>query len=107
MGFHLIFSKNSGEKPVEISECCGAHEVCKRNIILTSTSKIIYFDDEELDILSEKRVENFTEKEIEMLNEVLFSLQKNDILGWLHSLELRKISLPETIKGEALILLSE
>ncbi|MDR1542962.1 MAG: phospholipase [Prevotellaceae bacterium] len=104
----LIFNKKTDEKIIEIpAECCGVHEVCERNRLLTTTNKIVYFDDEELDILMHKNPENFTKKELEMLQEVIFSLKKSDILGWLHSLELRNIELPIFLKEQAMFIFTE
>ena len=50
----IVKSKpQSGEEiPIEIpDDCCGAHEVCERDSLLSKTDEIVYFDDEELDRL--------------------------------------------------------
>lgn len=38
------------------AECCGQHEVCEKDSLLAAVSKKIeYYDDEELDLFTEKR----------------------------------------------------
>ncbi|MDR2684551.1 MAG: hypothetical protein LBB53_04120 [Prevotellaceae bacterium] len=107
-GLIIFFNKNKDEKIIEISnECCGAHDICMHNSLLIKKDKVVCFDDEELNILTHKNPENFTENEIEMLQEIIFSLKKSDISDWLHSLELRKIALPEFLKEQVLFILND
>ena len=41
------------EPKIPDSECCGAHEICEKESLLSAVSKeIVYYDDEELDRFS-------------------------------------------------------
>ncbi|MEE1259132.1 MAG: phospholipase [Paludibacteraceae bacterium] len=91
----------------ESSECCGQHEVCEKTNLININLKIEYYDDEELDALSGKDPEDYTEEEIAQLREVFETLKEYDVAGWLRSLQLRNIVLPEDIKEEALFIVSD
>jgi len=107
MLFTAISRKNKQpEENTSVSEkieiCCGAHEVCVKKKLFDSDEEPIYFDDEELDILKGIKSEDYSDKELKMISDVFYTLQKNDIRQWVHSLFLRGISLPEKLKKEAL-----
>lgn len=85
-------------------ECCGAHEICEVDLKKLS-EEIIYYQDEELDQFRNIEENQYTDEAIEQFREVLYTLQKNEINDWLHSLELRKIALPEILKPEVVMLL--
>ncbi len=91
----------------ESSECCGQHEVCEKTNLLNTNLKYEYYDDEELDALSGKNPEDYTDEEIAQLREVFETLKEYDVAGWLRSLQLRNIILPEDIKEEALLIVSD
>ena len=88
-------------------ECCGAHEVCEKDSLLNSNIEIIYFDDEELDDLSDISPEKYTDTQRNMVADVFYTLKENDVAAWLRSLQLRNIQLPTDIKEEALLIVSE
>ena len=89
------------------SDCCGAHEVCERDSLLSKTNQIIYFDDEELDSLSGKDAATYTIEEEKQLEEVFLTLRESDVAGWLRSLQLRNIALPDELKEQALLIVRE
>lgn len=91
----------------ESSECCGQHEVCEKTNLLNTNLKYEYYDDEELDALSGKNPEDYTDEETAQLREVFETLKEYDVAGWLRSLQLRNIILPEDIKEEALLIVSD
>ena len=91
----------------ESSECCGQHEVCEKTNLLNTNLKYEYYDDEELDTLSGKNPVDYTDEEIAQLREVFETLKEYDVAGWLRSLQLRNIILPEDIKEEALLIVSD
>ena len=100
----------SGEEPnpVEPSDCCGQHEVCERDSLLAAVSKKIeYYDDEELDIYSGLSSDSYSKKAIEEFSEVLYTLREIEVAGWLRSLQLRGINLPDQLKDEALLIVEE
>lgn len=88
-------------------ECCGMHQVCEKlNHNLLNTD-IEYFDDEELDAFAGREAGNYTPKEEEMFRDVMLTLPKNEYALWSASLQKRNISLPENVREEFLMLLSE
>ena len=87
--------------------CCGRHLVCERESLLTTKPEIIYYDDEELDRLSGLDPQTYSEQDIRDLNEVFSTLRSEDVVGWLRSLQLRNITLPEELRDEALMIVSE
>ena len=96
--------QKSEEEPQEIpADCCGAHAVCERDNLLSTTSQIIYFDDEELDVLTGKMPNSFSTEEMTMLENVFYTLKEQDVAGWLGSLQLRNIQLPNNLRGSSAI----
>ena len=91
----------------ESSECCGQHEVCEKTNLINTNLKYEYYDDEELDSLSGKNPEDYTDEELAQLREVFETLKEYDVAGWLRSLQLRNIILPEDIKEDALLIVGD
>jgi hypothetical protein len=88
--------------------CCGQHEVCERDSLLAAVSeRIDYYDDEELDRFRGTEPGAYGEEAVDEFREVLYTLQEIDVAGWLRSLQLRKINLPDLLKDEALLIISE
>lgn len=88
-------------------ECCGAHEICEAETLLTLKEEIIYYSDEELDRFQGVESEAYDKKEIEEFRDVLLTLQMHEVTGWLKSLQLRRIEIPTTIREEALMIVEE
>ena len=59
--------------------------------------RIVYYDDEELDVLAHRPIESYTDAELAMLREVAETLLETDYKGWLKSLSMRGILLPPEI----------
>jgi hypothetical protein len=89
------------------ADCCGAHDVCESETLLTSKPEIIYFEDEELDRFVGVNKNSITDNDIEEFREILYSLRDEEVSEWLKSLQLRKITIPDIIKEEALMIVSE
>lgn len=111
MIFTYLKRRNKDEE-IEINyemdeECCGAHEVCDTDSLLTHNTKVMYYDDEELDSLSGKSPEEYTDNQRSTLSEVFYTLHESDVAGWLKSLQLRNIELPSELREEALMIISE
>lgn len=82
-------------QPVIPEECCGQHEVCERDSLLSAVSKDIeYYDDEELDLYRGRASGDYTPEEEEQFREILLTLLPEDVAGWGRSLQLRGIELP-------------
>ena len=88
-------------------ECCGAHEVCEAETLLTLSEEVIYYSDEELDEYHGRTETEYTEAEIEEFREVLLTLQLHEVTGWLKSLQLRGITLPTDVREEALMIVED
>ena len=92
----------------EEEECCGQHETCERDSLLAAVSKgIEYYDDEELDRFRGWPADVYNEAEVEEFREVLYTLQEIEVAGWLPSLQLREINLPDDLKDEAFLIVGE
>lgn len=89
-------------------ECCGQHEVCEKESLLAAVSKEIeYYDDEELDGFIGRSPESYTEEETEMFRDVFYTMQETDVAGWVRSLQLRGINLPDNLKDEVFLIIGE
>ncbi len=107
----FVFSQRSGKgekENVELpDDCCGAHEVCETDTLLSASDKAEYFEDEELDSYKEKDASDYSEEEIEEFREVLFTLKEKEVAAWLRSLQLRQINPPNIIREEALMIVAD
>ena len=95
-------------EPVVDPDCCGQHEVCERDSLIAAVSKKIeYYDDEELDIYRGTDSGEYDEKAVDEFREVFYTMPETDVAGWLRSLQLRNINLPDQLKDEALLIIEE
>lgn len=92
---------------VDGNECCGQHLVCERESLLQSNAQIEYYDDEDLDALAGISPTAYTAKQRTALQEVFDTLREQDVAGWVRSLQLRNIALPDDIREEALLIVRE
>ena len=89
-------------------ECCGRHLVCERDSLLAAVSKKIeYYDDEELDRFRGVEADAYDEDAVNEFRDVLYTLQEIEVAGWLRSLQLRAINLPDELKDEAFLIVGE
>jgi hypothetical protein len=89
-------------------ECCGLHEVCERNSLLTDIRKpIAYYDDEELDQYIGNPPHAYTPIEVEQFRDVLYTMKDAEVAGWVRSLQLRGINLPDEMKDETFLIIGE
>ena len=91
----------------EDGECCGAHEVCDRESLLSTDGSVEYFDDENLDALADLQPEKFTDDQLNQLSDVFYTLRESDVAAWLRSLQVRRIQLPLELREQALLIVSE
>ena len=90
------------------AECCGQHEVCERDSLLAAVSKKIeYYDDEELDKYIGIAPEDYTLEQEDEFRDVFYTMQDIDVAGWVRSLQLRGIALPNNIKDEIFLIIGE
>lgn len=87
-------------------ECCGQHEVCEKlQLDEVKDAAIEYYEDEELDRFRGRTT--YSEEEVEEFREVLYTMRTDEVAGWVHSLELRRVNLPDELKDEVLLIVGE
>ena len=90
------------------AECCGQHEICERDSLLAAVSKTIeYYDDEELDKYIGISPDAYTPEQEDDFRDVFYTMQDTDVAGWVRSLQLRGIALPDNIKDEVFLIIGE
>lgn len=95
-------------KQVEDMECCGQHETCEKDSLLAAISKQIeYYDDEELDRFRGKESNSYSEKEVDEFRDVLYTMKDDEVAGWVRSLQLRSVELPDDLKDEVFLIVGE
>lgn len=98
----------SPEASAAEEECCGMHITCERDSLLAAvSSKIEYYDDEELDAFAGRAPESYADDEIEQFRDVLITMRPDDIAGWARSLQLRGIALPAPVRDELIMIVAE
>ncbi len=93
--------RNSGD-----IQCCGLHEVCERKL-LAAAEEAEYYDDEELDVYRGRPADSYTEQEVEEFRYVLYTMREDEVAGWLQSLRLRQVELPQELRDEAIMIVGE
>lgn len=90
------------------AECCGQHEICEKESLLAAVSKKIeYYDDEELDKYIGTAPDRYTPEQEEEFRDIFYTMQSEDVAGWVRSLQLRGIALPDNIKDEVFLIVGE
>ncbi|WP_299093410.1 phospholipase [uncultured Bacteroides sp.] len=90
------------------AECCGQHEICERDSLLAAVSKKIeYYDDEELDKYIGTAPEDYTPEQEDEFRDIFYTMQDTGVAGWVRSLQLRGIALPNNIKDEVFLIIGE
>lgn len=89
------------------TECCGRHAVCEKNSLLSTKPEAVYYEDEELDVLAGRSADSYTEEETKAVEDVFRTLREEDVAGWLRSMQTRCIQLPDAVKEEALLIVSD
>lgn len=86
--------------------CNGNDPRCEQECMMEAATKPIeYFDDEELDKFKERQSDSYTDDEAEMFREVLYTMKTEEVKDWCRSLTLRRISLPDQIKDEVMLII--
>ncbi len=89
-------------------ECCGQHEICEKESLLAAVSKDIeYYEDEELDAYRGRSGSDYTDAEVEEFRYVLYTMREDEVAGWMRSLQLRQVELPDELKDEVFLIIGE
>lgn len=95
-------------KQIEDMECCGQHQTCEKESLLAAVSKQIeYYDDEELDAYRGTQADAYTNEQVEQFRDVLYTMKEVEVAGWVRSLQLRAIELPDELKDEVFLIVGE
>lgn len=95
-------------KQVEDMECCGQHETCEKESLLAAVSKQIeYYDDEELDRFKGRGSDEYSDAEVDEFRDVLYTMKDDEVAGWVRSLQLRAVELPDDLKDEVFLIVGE
>lgn len=87
--------------------CDGTDNRCEQTCMLEAAVKeIVYFDDEELDRFQGKAADAYTNSEIKEFQEILYTMKQEEVKEWSRSLILRGINLPDELKDEVMMLIS-
>lgn len=90
------------------TECCGQHEVCEKDSLLAALSREIeYYNDEELDRFRYRESDEYTEEETDEFRDILYTMRNDEVAGWVRSLQLRQVNLPDEIKDEVFLIIGE
>ena len=82
----------------DATACASCTDSCSEaERVIRRAPRIVYYDDEELDVLAHRPIESYTNAELAMLREVAETLLETDYEGWLKSLSMRGILLPPEI----------
>ena len=89
-------------------ECCGQHQICEKDSLLAAVSREIeYYDDEELDQFIGYGPDDYTEEDAEMFRDVFYTMHDTEVAGWVRSLMLRGVALPNAVKDEVFLIVGE
>lgn len=93
---------------VQDMECCGQHETCEKDSLLAAVSREIeYYNDEELDRFRGTSADAYSAEETEEFREILYTMRDDEVAGWVRSLQLRAVELPDGIKDEVFLIVGE
>lgn len=88
--------------------CCGQHAYCLKDRKRPDLSDPVeYYDDDELDAFQGRSSGSYSEDEITRFAEILHTMLETDIPGWIRSLQLRGIELPDCLKEEVLWIIQD
>lgn len=89
-------------------ECCGQHEVCEKESLLAAVNKEIeYYDDEELDRYRGTSSDAYSDEAVDEFRDVLYTMKEDEVAGWVRSLQLRAVELPDALKDEVFLIVGE
>lgn len=95
-------------KTINDMECCGLHEVCEKESLLAAVSKEIeYYNDEELDRFQGVDSSEYEAEQEEEFRDILYTMREDEVAGWVRSLQLRGVNLPDGVRDEVLMIISD
>lgn len=93
-------------KSASCASCNGYDPRCEQECMMEAATKPIeYFDDEELDGFKDRPSDKYSDDEVEMFREVLYTMRPDEVKEWCRSLTLRNVSLPDQMKDEVFMMM--
>ena len=91
------------------ADSCAVEEggLCELDCILNSSKDIEYYDDEELDRFKGRDSDTYSEEEENEFREIFETMLPKDVPGWVRSLQLREIQLPNAVKDEVFLVYND
>jgi hypothetical protein len=108
-------SNRKGESQITIAPstascatCSGSDPKCEQECVMeAATKEIEYFDDEELDQFKHKASDSYTNEEVELFSDIMYTMRPEEVKAWNRSLILREINFPNPLKDELIALIEE
>lgn len=98
---------NTDSSPHECQSCSTSGSCIAECTLRQAVEKPLYFDDEELDDFRGRPSDGYSEQETELFADILYTMKSHEVSQWLTSLSLRGISLPDALKPEAEMMMSD
>ncbi|MBQ9498517.1 MAG: phospholipase [Bacteroidaceae bacterium] len=91
------------------ADSCAVEEggLCELDCVLNGSKGIEYYDDEELDRFKGKEGDAYSEEEEAEFREIFETMLPKDVPGWVRSLQLREIQLPNAVKDEVFLVYND
>lgn len=112
--YSLLLSRGKhDDEPIKVTQTCATCDgtpttKCEQDCMMeASTKPIEYFDDEELDSFIGRPADSYTDDETEQFSDVLYTMRQDEVAAWCRSLNLRGIQLPNQIKDEVVMMISD
>lgn len=112
--YSLLSSRGKhDDEPIKVAQTCATCNgtpttKCEQDCMMeVSTKPIEYFDDEELDSFIGRPADSYTDDETEQFSDVLYTMRQDEVAAWCRSLNLRGIQLPNQIKDEVVMMISD
>ena len=112
--YSLLSSRGKhDDEPIKVVQTCATCDgtpttKCEQDCMMeASTKPIEYFDDEELDSFIGRPADSYTDDETEQFSDVLYTMHQDEVAAWCRSLNLRGIQLPNQIKDEVVMMISD
>ncbi|WP_308276241.1 hypothetical protein [Prevotella sp.] len=112
--YSLLSSRGKyDDEPIKVVQTCATCDgtpttKCEQDCMMeASTKPIEYFDDEELDSFIGRPADSYTDDETEQFSDVLYTMRQDEVAAWCRSLNLRGIQLPNQIKDEVVMMISD
>lgn len=112
--YSLLSSRGKHDnEPIKVAQTCATCDgtpttKCEQDCMMeASTKPIEYFDDEELDSFIGRPADSYTDDETELFSDVLYTMRQDEVAAWCRSLNLRGIQLPNQIKDEVVMMISD